>query len=116
MDAPAPLPPEVLGGLPPVVVAFMQWQSDQIVHLTAHIAKRDARIAELEATAQRSLMSNHQRKDDMERADIKRWQAKKIESSLHPSLNYLFRLFKRMEKKGFLPGDPWERVGTNLRG
>ena len=41
------------------------------------------------------------------RDDIKRWQAKKIAASLHPSLNYLFRLRRRMEKANFLPDDPY---------
>jgi hypothetical protein len=46
----------------------------------------------------------------MERDDIKRWQAKKIESSLYPSLNYLRRLRQRMEKRGFLPSDPYYQL------
>jgi hypothetical protein len=52
---------------------------------------------------------------DMERDDIKKWQAKKIASSLQPSLNYLFRLRQQMEKVGFLPGDSyyqWSRRRT----
>ena len=46
----------------------------------------------------------------MERDDIKRWQAKKIAASLQPSLNYLLRLRQRMEKKGFVPGDPYYQL------
>jgi hypothetical protein len=46
----------------------------------------------------------------MERDDIKRWQAAKISKSLQPSLSYLFRLRRRMEKKGFLPGDPYYQL------
>jgi hypothetical protein len=38
---------------------------------------------------------------------IKRWQAKRIQAALHPSLNYLLRLRERMEKKGFPPNDPY---------
>jgi hypothetical protein len=47
---------------------------------------------------------------NMERDDIKRWQARKIAETLHPSLNYLFRLRQRMEKKGFAPGDPYYQM------
>ena len=43
----------------------------------------------------------------MDQNSIKRWQAKKIHATLHPSLNYLLRLRQRMEKKGFPPSDPY---------
>ena len=43
----------------------------------------------------------------MERDDIKKWQAAMVAKSLQPGLNYLFRLRARMEKAGFLPGDPY---------
>lgn len=42
MDAPPPLPPDVLAALPPAVVALIRWQA-------AHIERLNARIAELEA-------------------------------------------------------------------
>jgi hypothetical protein len=37
---------------------------------------------------------------------MKRWQAKKILDVLSPTRGYLHRLKCRMEKVGFLPGDP----------
>jgi hypothetical protein len=43
----------------------------------------------------------------MDQNSIKRWQAKKIHEAMHPSMNYLLRLRKRMEKKGFPPSDPY---------
>jgi hypothetical protein len=46
----------------------------------------------------------------MNRDDIKRWQAAKIAKSLSPSLSYLFRLRERMEKAGFVPGDPYFKL------
>jgi hypothetical protein len=46
----------------------------------------------------------------MERDDIKKWQAKKIAESLHPGLNYLFRLLHRMEKAGFRPDDSYYKL------
>ena len=42
----------------------------------------------------------------MNRADIKKWQAKKISDALYPATNYLIRLRTRMEKRGFPPDDP----------
>jgi phage anti-repressor protein len=43
----------------------------------------------------------------MDQNSIKRWQAKKIHAALQPSMNYLLWLRERMEKKGFLPSDPY---------
>ena len=37
-------------------------------------------------------------------------KAKKIAESLQPSLGYLFRLHQRMEKRGFLPSDPYYQL------
>jgi hypothetical protein len=42
----------------------------------------------------------------MDRDSVTKDQAKKINASVQPSLNYLFRLRERMTKAGFLPGDP----------
>src|SRR5450759_5133926 len=44
MDAPAPLPPDVLAALPPAVVAFIQWQAEQIARLTARVAELEAKL------------------------------------------------------------------------
>lgn len=44
MDAPAPLPPDVLAALPPAVVALIQWQSEQIARLTARVAQLEAKL------------------------------------------------------------------------
>src|SRR5262245_12507046 len=41
----------------------------------------------------------------MDQTTIETWQASRISKSLHPSLNYLFRLRTRMEKVGFTPND-----------
>jgi len=44
MDAPAPLPPDVLAALPPAVVAWIQWQAEQIARLTARVAELEAKL------------------------------------------------------------------------
>lgn len=44
MDAPTPLSPDVLGTLPPAVVTFIQWQTEQIRRLTAHVAELEAKL------------------------------------------------------------------------
>jgi transposase len=44
MDAPAPLPPDVLAALPPAVVALIQWQAEQIARLTARVAELEAKL------------------------------------------------------------------------
>jgi transposase len=49
MDAPPLLSVADLAATPPAVIAFLQWQSDQIARLTAQVAKLTARVAELEA-------------------------------------------------------------------
>jgi hypothetical protein len=42
----------------------------------------------------------------MKSDDLKTWQAAKINKALFPLVNYLGRLYFRMEKVGFLPDDP----------
>lgn len=44
MDAPTPLPPDLLASLPPAVVAFIHWQSEQINRLTARVAELEAQL------------------------------------------------------------------------
>jgi transposase len=44
MDAPPTLSSDVLAALPPAVVAFIQWQSDQILRLTARVAELEAKL------------------------------------------------------------------------
>jgi hypothetical protein len=43
---------------------------------------------------------------EMNSKAIKRWQAKRILDVLRPTRGYLHQLKCRMEKVGFLPGDP----------
>ena len=42
----------------------------------------------------------------MKSEDIVTWQAKVMRKNLEGSLRYLYRLMRRMEKKGFPPDDP----------
>jgi transposase len=44
MDAPPTLSSDVLAALPPAVVAFIRWQSDQILRLTARVAELEAKL------------------------------------------------------------------------
>ncbi len=44
MDAPPTLASDVLAALPPAVVAFIQWQSEQIRALTARVAALEAKL------------------------------------------------------------------------
>ena len=44
MVAPQPLSPDVLAALPPVVAAFLQWQTEQIRVLTARVAELEAQL------------------------------------------------------------------------
>src|ERR1700689_3723507 len=46
MDAPPSLSPEVLAALPPAVVAFILWQSEQIRVLTARVAELEAKLGQ----------------------------------------------------------------------
>jgi len=47
MDALEPLSGDVLAALPPAVLAFIAWQSEQIVRLAARVAELEAQIARL---------------------------------------------------------------------
>ena len=44
MDAPQALSPDVLTALPPAVVAFLQWQAEQIRLLTARVAELETKL------------------------------------------------------------------------
>jgi hypothetical protein len=44
MDAPPTLSSDVLAALPPAVVAFIQWQSEQMRALTARVAELEAKL------------------------------------------------------------------------
>src|SRR5688572_9104138 len=44
MDAPPPVSPEVLGSLPPAVIALIEWQARQIQLLTARVAELEAKL------------------------------------------------------------------------
>jgi hypothetical protein len=41
----------------------------------------------------------------MDRSTIKKWQAKRICQALYPATNYMMRLRRRMEQRGFPPND-----------
>ena len=45
----------------------------------------------------------------MSRGDIQKWQAKRISEALFPATNYLIRLRRRMEQRGFPPDEPLYR-------
>jgi hypothetical protein len=49
----------------------------------------------------------------MDRDSVTKDQAKKINASVQPNLNYLFRLRERMVKKGFPPNDPLMKLVEN---
>jgi hypothetical protein len=49
----------------------------------------------------------------MDRDSVTKDQTKKINASVQPSLNYLFRLRERMVKKGFPPNDPLMKLVKN---
>ena len=44
MEAPPPLPPDVLSALPPAVIALIRWQAAQIERLNARIAELEAKL------------------------------------------------------------------------
>ena len=44
MDAPEALSPDVLAALPPAVLAFLQWQTEQLRVLTARVAELEAKL------------------------------------------------------------------------
>jgi len=47
MDAPEPLSADLLAALPPAALAFIAWQTEQIVRLTARVAELEAQVARL---------------------------------------------------------------------
>jgi transposase len=59
MDAPAPLPPDVLATLPPSVVAFIQWQTEQINRLTARVAELEAKLNKNPTNSSKPPSSTH---------------------------------------------------------
>ena len=59
MDAPAPLPPDVLASLPTSVVAFIQWQTEQINRLTARVAELEAKLNKNPTNSSKPPSSTH---------------------------------------------------------
>jgi transposase len=59
MDAPATLPPDVLAALPPAVVAFIQWQAEQIARLTARVAELEAKLGKNPTNSSKPPSSTH---------------------------------------------------------
>ena len=59
MDAPAPLPPDVLAALPPAVVALIQWQAEQIARLTARVAELEAKLGKDSTNSSKPPSSMH---------------------------------------------------------
>jgi transposase len=59
MDAPSPLPDDVLAALPPAVIAYIQWQSAQIVLLTARVAELEAKLGKNSTNSSKPPSSTH---------------------------------------------------------
>ena len=59
MEAPAPLPPDVLAALPPAVVALIQWQAEQIARLTARVAELQAQLAKNSTNSSKPPSASH---------------------------------------------------------
>jgi transposase len=59
MDAPTPLPPDVLAALPPAVVALLQWQAEQIVRLTARVAQWEAKVGKDPTNSSKPPSASH---------------------------------------------------------
>jgi transposase len=59
MDAPAPLPPDVLAALPPAVVALIQWQAEQIARLTARVAELEAKLGRDSTNSSKPPSTSH---------------------------------------------------------
>ena len=59
MDAPTPLPPDILATLPPGVVAFIQWQTEQINRLTARVAELEAKLNKNPTNSSKPPSSTH---------------------------------------------------------
>jgi transposase len=59
MDAPPTLSSDVLAALPPAVVAFIQWQSDQILRLTARVAELEAKLGKDSTNSSKPPSTTH---------------------------------------------------------
>jgi transposase len=59
MEAPAPLPPDVFAGLPPAVVALIEWQAEQIRVLTARVAELEAKLGKKPTNSSKPPSSTH---------------------------------------------------------
>jgi transposase len=59
MDAPAPLSSDVLAGLPPAVVVFLQWQTEQIRRLTARVVELEAKLGKNSTNSSKPPSATH---------------------------------------------------------
>src|ERR1043166_5522142 len=59
MDAPAPLPDEVLAALPPAVVALIRWQSEEIKRLTSRMTELEAKLGKSSQNSSKPPSSSH---------------------------------------------------------
>ena len=59
MDAPPALPPDVLASLPPAVVAFIEWQAEQIRVLTARVAELEAKLGKNPSNSSKPPSTTH---------------------------------------------------------
>src|SRR6267378_409403 len=59
MDAPPLLSESDLAATPPAVLAFLRWQSEQIVRLTARVAELEARLGLTPANSSKPPSSTH---------------------------------------------------------
>jgi transposase len=59
MDAPPPLSEADLAATPPAVLAFLRWQSEQIVRLSARVAELEARLGLTPANSSKPPSSTH---------------------------------------------------------
>ncbi|HEV3445113.1 MAG TPA: DUF6444 domain-containing protein [Gemmataceae bacterium] len=59
MDAPVALSPDVLASLPPVVVALIEWQAEQIRVLTARVADIEAKLGKNPNNSSKPPSSTH---------------------------------------------------------
>jgi len=59
MDAPSPLPPDVLAGLPPAVVTLIQWQAEQIARLTTRVAELERKLGKDSSNSSKPPSTSH---------------------------------------------------------
>lgn len=59
MDAPRKVTPEVLASLPAEVIAFIQWQAEQIRLLTARVTELEAKLGENPGNCSKPPSSTH---------------------------------------------------------